>query len=184
MPPVAYVGTTDMGVIKSVDGMAWMVANDGLNMAPGTRLQVNALAVDPVQPNVLYAATSYLMGSTTLHQTSNGVQMSANGADEWSNVVRSTQGAVTDLLPVSGKTGAVYALSNMSRTPLALGVAQVAPQLRNATPVTTPWTIAGIAATWMVVLATAGWLSVLLYAEMRNRVPSQVAASQAITINR
>jgi len=183
-PPVAYVGTVDLGVIKSTDGAAWMLANDGLNLSPGVRLQVDALAVDPVQPNVLYAATSYLMGSTTLHQTSNGVQMSANGADEWSTVVRSTEGMVTDLMPVSGKTGAVYALSNMSRTPLALGVAQVAPVLANAAPVTTPWTITGIAITWLVVLAAAAWLGVLLYAELRNRLPSAVARPQAITINR
>ncbi|HRA67951.1 MAG TPA: hypothetical protein PL187_18115, partial [Caldilinea sp.] len=182
-PPVAYVGTVDLGVIKSTDGAAWMLANDGLNLSPGVRLQVDVLAVDPVQPNVLYAATSYLMGSTTLHQTSNGVQMTANGADEWSNVVRSSEGVVSDLMPVSGKTGAVYALSNLSRAPLALGVAQVAPVLANATPVTTPWTIAGVAATWLVVLAAAAWLGVLLYAEVRGRVPARMGQAQTVTIN-
>lgn len=184
MPPVAYVGTSDLGVIKSNDGVAWMLANDGLNLAPGTRLHVDALAIDPVQPNVLYAATSYIMGSTTLHQTSNGVQMTANGANEWSNVVRSTEGVVTDLMPVSGKTGAVYALRNVSRTPLALGVAQVAPTLTNVAPITTPWMVAGVAATWLVVLAAAAWLGVLLYVELRGRIPARIGRPQTITINR
>lgn len=182
-PPVAYVGTTDLGVIKSTDGIAWMLANDGLNLSAGVRLRVDALVADPVQPEVLYAATSYIMGSTTLHQTSNGVQMTSNAADEWSNVVSSTEGVVTDLLPVSGKTGAVYALSNISRTPLALGVAQVAPVLNSVTTVTTPWTYAGVAATWLVALAAAAWLSVLLYAELRNRVPAARPATQTVTIN-
>ena len=159
-----------------------MLANDGLNLAPGSRLQVDALAIDPVQPNVLYAATSYIMGSTTLHQTSNGVQMTVDGADEWSNVVRSTEGVVTDLLPVSGKTGAVYAVSNISRSPLALGVAQVAPALTNTTVALTAWSVAGIAATWLVALAAAAWLAVLLFAELRNRVPATLRP-QAVTIN-
>lgn len=183
MPPVVYVGTRDLGITKSSDGVAWMLANDGLNLAPGTRLQVDALAVDPVQPNVLYAATSYIMGSTTLHQTSNGVQMSANAADEWSNVVASTEGVVDTLLPVSGKTGAVYAVSNVSRQPLALGVAQVAPTMRPVAPAATPWTVAGVAATWLVALAAAAWLGVLAYAEFRTRVPATAMRPQTITIN-
>jgi hypothetical protein len=180
-PPVAYVGTADLGVTESTDGVAWMLSNDGLNFGPGVRLHVDALAVDPVQPEVLYIATSYLMGSTTLHQTSNGVAMTVDGANEWAPVVRSTDALVTDLLPVSGKTGAVYTLSNMSRAPLALGVAQVAPTLAPAESINnTPADFAGLAATWLVALAAAAWLAVLGYAEVRSRSVSTPMHQPAI----
>lgn len=115
-----YVGTTDRGVLVSQDGRTWDRVNEGLGMLPGTRLHVDALAVDPMNPEQLYAATSYLHGSTTVHQTASHVAVSADGAATWSQLDQTFDTTVAELLPVSGMPGAVYALTIQSRTPLAL----------------------------------------------------------------
>jgi hypothetical protein len=160
-PATVYVGTSDRGLVKSTDGLTWEVANEGLGYAPGTRLQVDALAVDPQQPQVVYVATSYLYGTTTLHQSPVGVAMSTDGAQHWATLYTDRQVAVADLLPVSGQTGAVYAVTNVSRTPQPLGTALAAPtslaNVRVELPTTPlPWTtivawvVAGLAALALV----------------------------------
>ena len=57
-PAIIYVGTVDRGVLKSSDGLSWVAANDGLGGVPGSRLHVDTLAVDPLQPQVLYVERS------------------------------------------------------------------------------------------------------------------------------
>lgn len=120
-PATVYVGTTDRGLLRSRDGLTWTTANEGLGMAPGTRLRIDALAVDPLQPEVLYVASSYLFGSTTLHSTPTGVAMSTNGAASWQLLSEPADVAVVELLPVSGETGSAFAVMANSRTPVAMG---------------------------------------------------------------
>lgn len=177
-PPVVYVGTTDRGLLRSDNGIAWMTANDGLGMAPGVRLQVDALAVDPQQPDVLYVATSYLNGSTTLHQTPVGVAMSADGGSEWAPVVRGGESPFAELLPVAGQHGAVYALTTTDRSPLALGMAPVAPKVTNVAAEVSPLAWMGTAMAWLVALFAAIWLVVLVSTERRTAtlVPARPAA--------
>ena len=122
-PATIYVGTADRGLVKSTDGTTWTTANAGLGLVPGARLHVDALAADPAQANVIYVATSYLYGSTEVHQSPVGVAMSTNSAQNWTTLYGNDKTAVAALLPVTGETGAVYALTNQSRTPLALGKA-------------------------------------------------------------
>jgi hypothetical protein len=184
-PPVVYVGTVERGVLQSADGVAWMSANDGLNVAPGTRVNVDALAVDPQQPEVLYVATSYLYGSTTLHGTPAGVAMSRDGGD-WSPVVRTSELPVVELLPVSGQPGAVYALQSNSRTPLALGMAPVAPRLSasETQPVGLLANV-GVVLAWMVAALAALWLAVLAAVEFRRMpVAPANAAPEMVRTNR
>lgn len=184
-PPVVYVGTVDRGVLRSDTGVAWMSANDGLGMAPGTRLRVDALAVDPQQPGVLYAATSVLFGSTTVHQTPAGVHMTTSAGNEWSPIVRSSDVPAAGLLPVSGRTGAVYSVSNVSRTPLALGIAPVASRQRVSAPAPGPLDWAGTAAAWTAAILAALWLAVLITAEMRKATVQQPhLAAQVVRTNR
>lgn len=155
-PATIYVGTTDRGLLTSRDGLTWTTANEGLGMSPGTRLTVDALAIDPQQPEVLYVATSYLFGSTTLHTTPVGVAMSVDGAGTWQALAAIGEVAVAELLPVSGETGSVYAVTTASRTPLALGKAATGEAALAATPVDAPvaagsptsvfaWIVAGLA---------------------------------------
>jgi hypothetical protein len=161
-PATIYVGTMDRGLVKSHDGITWSTANEGLGFVPGSRLQVDALTVDPQQPDVVYVATSYLYGSTELHQSPVGVAMSTDGAATWTTLHEDRAVAVASLLPVSGLTGAVYAVSNVSRTPAPLGNAPVAPAQVDSTTLaatTAPastwtgliaWIVAGVAAMALV----------------------------------
>jgi len=72
-PATVYVGTVDRGLLKSQDGYRWETVNAGFIQEAGSRLQIDALAVDPAQPTVLYVASSYLFGHTAVHQTAAGV---------------------------------------------------------------------------------------------------------------
>jgi photosystem II stability/assembly factor-like uncharacterized protein len=125
-PATVFVGTANSGLVKSTDGVGWQPANSGLDLVPGSQIHVDALAVDPIQPDVLYVSTSYLLESTVMHSSPVGVFMSTDGGESWSTLAENRQVAVVDLIPVSGQTGSVYALTRMSRTPLALGIAPVA----------------------------------------------------------
>ncbi len=171
-PPVVYAGTMDRGLLRSDTGETWMAANDGFDWTPGSRLSVDALAVDPQQPGVLYAATSFLYGSTEVHQSPTGVWMSAEAGSQWAPIVRSVDAPVAELLPVSGVNGAVYATTVQNRTPVALGLAPVASKL--TAPVVDTSLEANVG-TWFS-LALAGvaalWLAVLLVAELRKPAPA------------
>lgn len=157
-PATVYVGTVDRGLLKSQDGYNWEIVNAGFVQEAGTRLQVDALAVDPAQPNVLYVSTSYLFGSTAMHQTAAGIAMSVDGAANWTALVTRPETPVVRLLPVSGVTGAVYGLTNLSRTPqpfanaLEMEAANVA--ISNSAAVQT------VATTWPTPLF--GWLAAIL----------------------
>jgi hypothetical protein len=155
-PPKVYVGTIDRGLLVSNDGLEWTTANLGLNFVPGSRLMVNALAIDPVQPEVMYVATSYLYGTNEVHTSPAGVALSTDGAMAWTAIYEAANMAVAELLPISGLIGGVYALTSDSRTPLALGNAPIIPEAAVATQsVAEPavsgtdllaWVIAGLAA--------------------------------------
>ena len=154
-PAQIYVGTTDRGLLVSNDGIEWTTANQGLNFVPGSRLMVNDLAIDPAQPEVMYVATSYLYGTSEVHTSPAGVAVSTDGAQAWSPIHEATNLNVAELLPVSGLTGGVYALTTDSRTPAALGNAPIITEVAVAAePAAEPvsmtsvlaWVIAGLAA--------------------------------------
>jgi hypothetical protein len=137
-PAIVYVGTMDRGVLQSHDGLTWTLANEGLNFVPGSRLHVNDLAIDPQQPEVLYVATSYLYGTSTTNKTPATVAMSTNGAQAWANLGEEASYNVAELMPVSGQTGSVYALTNESRSPMPMGQAVAAPATAETAVVTAP----------------------------------------------
>lgn len=190
-PATVYVGTTDRGLLRSQDGgFTWELANEGLGFAPGTRLHIDALAVDPMQPDVLYVASSYIFGSTTAHHTPSTVAMSTNGAQEWALLDENAtpSAAVAQLLPVSGETGAVYALTLDSRSPQALGSAPVVSEelAETTTPATAlnlrgvlTWVIAGLAA-----LALAFAIFVDLRSRRKSERPSTTLAPEMVSNNR
>lgn len=170
-PATVYVGTTDRGVVSTQDGTTWTLANDGLGLMPGTRLKVDALTVDPAQLDVLYAAISYLSGSTQVHEAPVGVTMSTNGGASWSGLANNTPQVVAELMPVAGQTGSVYALTTTSRTPLAIGKAPVfsdSPAVVDA-PITAPATTGTSILAWIVAgLAAAALTFALVYDAARR----------------
>jgi hypothetical protein len=175
-PATIYVGTMDRGVVQSHDGLTWTTANDGLNFVPGSRLYVDALAVDPQQPNVLYVATSYLYGTAEVHHSPVGVAMTTDNGQGWAALHSDTNVAVAGLLPVSGLTGAVYAVSNVSRTPQPLGNALRPQGPRPAEIATTTVVEPASAATtwtgviaWIVAFLAALALLVAIGIDLRNR---------------
>jgi hypothetical protein len=156
-PSQVYVGTLDRGLLVSSDGLEWTTANNGLNYVPGSRLMVNDIVIDPAQPEVMYVSTSYLYGTSEIHEAPAGVAVSTDGALAWSLINESANMAVSELMPVSGLTGGVYALTTDSRTPQALGNAPIISEVAVASqPVVEPatsgvtsilaWIIAGLAA--------------------------------------
>ena len=181
-PAKVFIGTADRGILTSTDGRTWTLANDGLGLLPGTRLHVDALAADPAQLDVLYAAISYLNGSTQVHQSPVGVTMSTNGGASWSGLANNSAQVVTELLPVAGSTGAVYALTTTSRTPQALGKATVIAQPAEAAAITTaPAFLTTSMAAWVIAgLAAAALVFALVYdAARRSKRPVATLRLQA-----
>lgn len=166
-PSTVLVGTASNGVRLSQDGVNWQAVNNGLNYAPGSQLYINDLAVDAAQPEVVYVSSSLLVGGTSLHVTPLGVSMSTDAGLAWQPLERVENVAVTDLMPLSGRTGAVYALTEASRTPLALGEArslelasvnaQPAAEIAEAPAIATP-VAATVAEEGIDVLAILAWV--------------------------
>jgi photosystem II stability/assembly factor-like uncharacterized protein len=173
-PAQVYVGTMDRGLLVSTDGHEWTTANDGLNFVPGSRLMVKALAVDPVQPEVMYVATSYLYGTSEMHEAPAGVALSTNGAQAWSPINEAANLAVAELLPVSGLTGGVYALTADSRTPMALGNAPVITEVAVASqPVAQPATSGTSILAWIIAGFAALALLFAVAMDLRSRRPQR-----------
>ncbi len=168
-PPTVYVGTASSGVRSSQDGVNWQPVNNGLAFSPGSQLYVNSLAVDPAQPQVVYAATSLIFGSANARTTPLGVSLSSDGGLGWSQLAAISDVAVAELLPVSGQTGALYALTEASRTPVALGSAPrmtvVAASVGNG--LLTGQSNTGMLAWMLAGLAAVGFALLLL--EMRQQ---------------
>jgi photosystem II stability/assembly factor-like uncharacterized protein len=167
-PAKVYVGTLDRGLLVSEDGLSWIPANTGLGMVPGSRLQVTDLAVDPLQPEVVYAATSFLYGTSEVHATPGKVALSVDAAQEWTTLVDKTDVAVADLMPVPGMTGAVYALTDQSRTPLALGNAPVASEVVVVPTAEGGLNLTGLLA-WIVAALAAVALIYAVAMDLRSR---------------
>lgn len=83
-PELVYVGLTSGGVVRSFSGgETWQSINDGLGMMPGTNLGISALAVDPNDDAILYAATGYWLGTSTVRFSPVAIQFSADSGAHW-----------------------------------------------------------------------------------------------------
>jgi len=171
-PAKVYVGTMDRGILVSNDGQEWTTANAGLNFVAGSRLMVNDLAIDPMQPEVMYVATSYLYGTSEMHESPAGVALSTDGAQAWSPINEAANLAVAELLPVNGLVGGVYALTNESRTPLALGNAPIISEAAVASqPVAQPTTATSSILAWVIAGMAALALLFAVANDLRSRRP-------------
>jgi hypothetical protein len=183
-PATVYVGTADRGLLTSQDGLTWSMANDGLAFVPGSRLSVDAITADPAQLDVLYVATSYRYGSTTVHQSPAGVHQTTNGGATWQPLVSQTDAVVAELLPVAGQTGAVYALTAASRQPLAIGAAPV--MVASTAPVAPVAATGSIAWTtlmaWIIAGLAALALGYVMITDLRNQ--TKPAPTQQLALRR
>ncbi len=119
-PPRVYAGTAGGGVLVSRDGAMWRPVNQGLDGMDDGRLVISDVAVDPAQPEVLFAATG-VSDKDELQGLSGRVAVSIDGGDHWESLAELEQAQVAELLPVTGQSGLVYVLTTASRTPLAVG---------------------------------------------------------------
>jgi HEAT repeat protein len=79
-----YAGTATTGVYKSTDaGRSWQPAWSGLGLAAGQMVRVSALRSDLQEPEVLYAALDYMVGSTTVHASAAGLFVTMDGGASW-----------------------------------------------------------------------------------------------------
>jgi photosystem II stability/assembly factor-like uncharacterized protein len=168
-PAKVYVGTMDRGLLVSEDGLTWTPANEGLGLVPGSRLHITDVAADPLQPEVVYAATSFIYGTSEAHEAPGMVAMTVDGAEVWTPVVDQMETLVADLMPLPGMTGAVYALTDQSRTPLALGNAPVVTEVAVApAPVESGLSVTGLLA-WVVAALAAFALIFAVASDLRSR---------------
>ncbi len=95
-----YAGTESMGLYKSTDGgTTWTAMNRGLGLDPGVRLSITALAIDPDQPDRIYAARGVWLGTSPASLTPTGVLLSMDGGATWQSVnLPATDEAITRLV--------------------------------------------------------------------------------------
>ncbi|MDE0199249.1 MAG: hypothetical protein OXK78_13705 [Caldilineaceae bacterium] len=161
-PPKVYLGTAGGGVLVSEDGTAWQGVNQGLDGAGAGMLVINDLAVDPARPEVLYAATS-LSDAEGFHGHSGSVAVSTDSGRRWESLAVLENAQVAELLPVTGRSGLVYALTTASRRPVAVG--EVPPLVMQETgglpgsglrsPGLLAWILAGHASAALIILGVS-----------------------------
>lgn len=160
-PPQVFAGTEGAGLFVSRIGVAWRPVGPAGNGEAESGLSVRDLSIDPAQPNVLY------LGGTDAQVVVGGperVWMSRNGGASWETIAELERFAVAELLPVSGKTGTVFALTTGSRRPQSLhGEAADNLPMSTSDPAagadrTGPlaWILAGHAGAALIVVALTG----------------------------
>ena len=162
-PPKVYAGTAAAGVVVSRDGIAWRSISQGLGRAFNGPIVISDLAVDAAQPELIYAGTS-LFDTDDLRLSPSRVAMSADGGVHWSTLAEFDDVQVAELLPVTGRTGRIYALTTTSRTPLTVGGPPALDRPEREAPSTSgrsatrllAWILAGHASATLIILVVDG----------------------------
>ena len=108
-PGLVFVGTESRGLLRSHDGGAsWQPVDStvlsGGNAAP---VAVTALAVDPEDDQIVYAATNIWLGTNTAHLSPVGVAVSVDGGRQWLEMSRAQVGDTPAAAPGTGGRPAV-----------------------------------------------------------------------------
>ncbi len=129
-PGLVFVGTESLGLLRSNDGGAsWQLVDStvlaGGNAAP---LAVTALAIDPEDEQIVYAATNIWLGTNTAHLTPWGVAVSVDGGRQWLQLSRAelSDTPVWRLEPVAGQPLSVVAVNSTGSSTVSL---QMSPEL-------------------------------------------------------
>jgi len=107
---VLYAGTASMGAYRSVDGgKTWHSIGEGLGLIPGVALSVTSLEVDAKDPFLVYAAPSYMLGTSEVHEVPLGVHVSDNGGDSWRELTSAgSTGRVNSLQQAPSQEGEIF----------------------------------------------------------------------------
>ena len=135
-PGLVFVGTESRGLLRSHDGgSSWQSVDStvlsGGNAAP---IAVTALAVDPEDDQIVYAATNIWLGTNTAHLSPVGVAVSVDGGRQWLEMSRAQVGdaPLQRLEPVAGRPLTVQTIDgtgnsnriNLELSPELLGMLQ------------------------------------------------------------
>ena len=81
---LVYAGTESAGIWHSFDrGLSWQASGEGLGMDPGVILGVSALALDPQDDSLLYAATGYWLGTSQVRFSPVAIMISSDSGATW-----------------------------------------------------------------------------------------------------
>lgn len=104
-----YAGTEDMGIFKSSDGgKTWNAINQGLELTPGARQTVTAIAIDPENPNMLYIARGIWLGESEAQFYPNSLLTSHDGGKSWIALNVGSHAAIAKL---AFRDGQLYGLA-------------------------------------------------------------------------
>ena len=116
-PAPVFVGTESLGLLRSDDGGASWQPVDGseaLSRGNAAPLAVTALAIDPEDEQIVYAATNIWLGTSTAHLTPLGVAVSVDGGRQWLQLSTAlpSDAPVWRLEPVAGQPLSVVTVNN------------------------------------------------------------------------
>lgn len=81
---VIYAGADSLGLYKSIDGgNTWHAINEGLGLAAGVRLRITALAIDPENPDRIFAARGVWIGTSRVELVPLGLMESRDSGVTW-----------------------------------------------------------------------------------------------------
>ena len=131
-PGLIFVGTESSGLLRSTDGGASWQQVDSALLTGGYAgpLTVTALAIDPEDEQIVYAATNIWLGTHTAHLTPLGVVVSVDGGRQWIQLSRARldDTPLLRLEPVAGRSLTVVTLNSSTRRPHTLSLA-LSPEL-------------------------------------------------------
>ena len=120
-PAPVFVGTESLGLLRSDDGGAsWQPAirdgfdSEALSRGNAAPLAVTALAIDPENEQIVYAATNIWLGTSAVHLTPLGVAVSVDGGQQWLQLSTAlpSDAPVWHLEPVAGQPLSVVTVNN------------------------------------------------------------------------
>ena len=120
-PAPVFVGTESLGLLRSDDGGAsWQPAirdgfdSEALSRGNAAPLAVTALAIDPENEQIVYAATNIWLGTSSVHLTPLGVAVSVDGGRQWLQLSTAlpSDAPVWHLEPVAGQPLSVVTVNN------------------------------------------------------------------------
>lgn len=105
-----YAGVDGMGMYKSVDGgRKWNAINKGLDIPPGARFIVSAIAIDPAEPQRAIISTGVMLGTGNVEFVPTRLLVSNDGGAAWNRMPGN--GAPKAITQLAVKGNQVYALA-------------------------------------------------------------------------